>query len=137
MKTLVKMLVALMISFFMTSCGGGGGWDSDPINGGSNGYGTTIYVDSLYDGYKIEGTSSYGEDVTLFFYSNGTYQYYRDNEYFEGTYQTDDYNVIMSDYTDDGSYILEGDSYGQFTEGGSYSCPGLGRRLNIYTITRI
>jgi hypothetical protein len=145
MKSLTKFVLALGMAFALTACGGGslGGDDYDDYTSTTSygddytpttSYGTSIYADNLYNGYRIDGTSSYGESVSLYFYSDGTYEYYRGSEYFYGSYTVDSSGILMRDYTDGGSYYLYSDSYGQFSEGGTYSCPGLGRELYISSI---
>jgi len=135
MKSVMKLLMALSMAFFLSACGGGTSDGSDWDGGDTTGGGLSVY--DVSNGYEFQGTSSYGESVTLYFYSDGTYEYYRGSEYFSGTYYTDSSGVVMSDY-DGGSYILYADSYGEFYEGGTFECPGecpgLGRELTIYNI---
>lgn len=146
MKTLTKSLLALGVALSFTACGGGSignlvddtNYNDTNYNDDYNDYtpsGTTVsQYDFGYSDYLFTGTSSYGENVSLYFYANGTYEYYRGSEYFYGYYSVDSSGILMQDSTDGGSYYLYSDSYGQFSEGGTYSCPGLGRELYISSI---
>jgi len=61
----------------------------------------------LDDGYSLEGYSDSGELVILE-YCHGTYNYYRDADYFYGDFDTSGLTINMYD-SDGGSYVIDTD----------------------------
>jgi len=147
----MKRILSLFLTFFvvltLSSCGTGGeDGDSSSGNNNNGGYSddsdynndysnsNSIYISNLRNGYIIKGRSSKDEDVTLTFYSDGTYDYERNNEYFYGNFDIVDVEVQMRDGS--GSYVLDSEN-GILKEGYSYFCNALGRKLTISSIESI
>ena len=127
----MKRILSLFLTFFvvltLSSCGEGGSGSTPPD-------GNSVYISNLDNGYIIKGRSSKNENVTLTFYSDGTYDYERDNEYFYGDFDIVDVEVQMRDNS--GSYVLDSEN-GILKEGYSYFCNALGRKLTISSIESI
>lgn len=68
-------------------------------------------------GYIIEGYSAYGEFVALEYCRDG-YDFYRDEEYFFGSFSSSDFTINMYD-SNGGSYVIDTDD-GFLHVGGNY-----------------
>jgi len=140
----MKRILSLFLTFFvvltLSSCGTGE--DGSSNDGNNNSYenndyynSNSIYISNLNNGYIIRGSNNRGENVTLYFYDDGSYDYDRNNEYFSGTYKIIDVEVQMKD-SNGGSYVLDSEN-GILKEGYSYFCNALGRKLTISSIESI
>jgi len=67
----------------------------------------SIDIMDLDNGYSLEGYSDNGELVILE-YCHGTYNYYRDSDYFYGDFDTNNLTINMYD-SDGGSYVIDTD----------------------------
>jgi hypothetical protein len=92
-----------------------------------------VYIDELFNGYKISGRDTIkGVDVDLC-YNGGSYVYGRGTEYFEGTFYVDDTDVVFRDATDGGSYRLNTD--GEIQEGLTYYFTGISDNIVVESIS--
>ncbi len=132
------LLVGTVVLFALNGCSGG-----DDDVGGNGGAGNTyndVYLADLEQGYSIKGYSDRDEEVE-FRYCNNSYEYYRDNEEFSGTFNIDDDEIEMHDDAS-GTYVLIVDTYDDNTESllikdKTYACPSLGRDLTVESISLI
>ncbi len=125
-----SMLVLSMV--LLNGCGGGSSDGSGSGGGGQQPPSTEyeyIEITNLWEGYEIDGVNNRDEDVTLFYCSDGHYEYYRNNEKFTGSYNVVDDEIQMMD-DDGGSYVLEtGNALLEIGE--IYPCDALGRDLQV------
>jgi hypothetical protein len=135
MKKFLNIFLMIFIVLSLSSCGGGDGdsfddnynnssYDNDSYDNDNYNYNNneSVHLSELSDGYTISGVSSQGEDVDIYFYSDGSYEYDRGNDSFYGRYSIVDTEVQFKD-DDGGSYVLDSENY-IFETNKNYHCTG-------------
>ncbi len=132
MKKIVMGSMLVLSMVLLNGCGGGSSDGSGSGGGGQQPPSTEyeyIEITNLWEGYEIDGVNNRDEDVTLFYCSDGHYEYYRNNEKFTGSYNVVDDEIQMMD-DDGGSYVLETGN-ALLEVGEIYPCDALGRDLQV------
>jgi len=131
-KRLLGLLVSGSMVLALNGCGGGSGSGDNGGGGQQPSNIERIDIDNLSEGYEINGVNNRDESIRLLYCSDGHYEYYRNNEYFEGTYNIKYDEIQMSD-NNGGSYVIETGDY-TLELGEVYPCDSLGRDLEINSI---
>ncbi len=136
MKKIITGSMLVLSMILLNGCGGGSSDGAGSPDGGGQQPPSSEYeyieISNLWDGYEIDGVNNRNENITLFYCSDGHYEYYRNNEKFTGSYNVVDDEIQMMD-DKGGSYVLETGN-ALLEVGEIYPCDSLGRDLQIDSI---